>query len=132
MTAAFPPPPQTGRADFPHPAFAGRSCRKLSQINKSEVLKVRIDRSALGRTPRALAATSQVQRQPKPHVAVDLPKGIPIVARSKIIRPCPEMSIELCNEVGQTLVAAACIDHVSQLRTLARNRFARWIHVPIT
>src|SRR5437899_8211494 len=132
MTAAFPPPPQTGRADFPHPAFAGRSCTKLSQIDKSELIKVRTLRSALGRTPRTLATTPQVQRQPQPDVAVDLPKGIPAVAWSKVVRPDLEMSIELFDEVGQALEAAASIDHVAQLLTLARNRFGRSTHVPVT
>src|SRR5467141_845997 len=132
MTAAFPPPPQTGRADFPHPAFAGRSCTKLSQIDKSELIKVHTLRSALGRTPRTLTVPPQVQRQPQPDVAVDLPKGIPTVAWSKVVRPCLEMSIELFNEVGQALEAAASIDQVAQLLTLVCDHFIRWTHVPVT
>ena len=35
MTAACPPPRQTGRADFPHPAFAWRCCAKHSQLEIS-------------------------------------------------------------------------------------------------
>ena len=100
MTAAFPPPPQTGRADFPHPAFAGRSCTRLSQLDESELIKVHTLRSALGRAPRTLTVPPQVQRQPQPDVAVDLPKGISAVAWPKVVRPCLEMSIELLNEVG--------------------------------
>src|SRR5437870_5414163 len=110
MTAAFPPPPQTGRADFPHPAFAGRSCTKLSQIDKSEVIKVCTLRSALGSTPRTLTATPQVQRQPQPDVAIDLPKGIPALAWPKVVRPCLEMSIELFDEVGQWLEATLLVN----------------------
>ena len=38
MTAAFPLPRQTGHADFPHPAFAWRSCMMHSQFNQSNCL----------------------------------------------------------------------------------------------
>ena len=39
MTAGFLPPRQTGRADFPHPALAGRYCATRSQVNEPHPLR---------------------------------------------------------------------------------------------
>ena len=77
MTADFLPPRQTGRADFPPPAFAGRSWATHSQVDESHPFELGVNGGALRGPPRPLAAAAKMPRQTFPHEAVDLPEGFP-------------------------------------------------------
>jgi hypothetical protein len=39
--------------------------------------------------------------------------------------------IEFAYQIGQRLKAARFVNHLAQLLTFARERFARWLHVPV-
>jgi hypothetical protein len=74
-------PLQTGRADFPHPAYpnslgrghAQGSAAVRSQQAQTEVVhQVGIERPALGGTVRALTATLQMMTRSLGHVPVEL------------------------------------------------------------
>ncbi len=98
MTAASPSPHQTGQADFPHPAFARCPRTELSQADQSEALsEVRIERLALRRAPRPLAATPQMARQSADDVVIDLAEAFARIAVRVIIGPTAQVRVELTN-----------------------------------
>jgi len=131
MTADFLPPRQTGLADFPHPAFAGRCCAWLSQGDESQSFELRVDRAALGGTPCPLTAAAQVPRQAFPHEAVDLPEGHAAVSYTVVVGPSFEVEVEPSDQVGRGRVALVAACHFPQPPALARQRFLGGVHVPV-
>jgi len=119
-----PSPHQTGHADFPHPAFAGRLSAKHSQIGEAEVVEVRIDRGARWGAPTALAAPAQMAREPMAHHRIDLPEGVPGVSLAEVVGPTSQVAVEFINQFRQRLEAALAVDHPAQLFALSRQGFA--------
>ena len=100
MTADRPSPRQTGRADFPHPAFAERSCAKHSQVDESEMVQMSIDRGAFCGSPPALAASAQVPRQPLADMGIDFSEGLSAVTGSEVVGPAAQVPVEFANKLG--------------------------------
>ena len=132
MTAACPPPRQTGHADFPHPAFAWRYGAKHSQLDQSQtVVKVLIKADCLRRSPRPLAASSQVPRHSQSHVMVDVSKGFRRIALGEVVGPASQVGVEFFDEFGQRFGALVITDHLPQFLTLSRKGLLARLHVPI-
>ena len=95
VSAGAPLPRQTGHGDFPHPAFAHVvSSSELSQTHQSQMVPMRRETDALASTPAPLAASAQMHPQPIPHEMVQMAKGQPRIAQTKIVGPAPQMPIQ--------------------------------------
>ena len=72
-----PLPRQTGRGDFPHPAFARVVfSRKHSQRHQAQVLQVSRDADARPCPPAPLAASAQMAFEPLSHEPVEVPERL--------------------------------------------------------
>jgi len=92
-----------------------------------------MDRGAFGGSPAALAAPTQMARQPLADVGVDLPECVPVVTGSEVVGPTAQVPVEFTDEFGQRrLEAAPMVDEPPQLFALARQSFARGPHIPVT
>jgi hypothetical protein len=83
MTADFLPPRQTGRADFPHPAFAGRYCAGRSQVNKPQLFEMSVERDVCRRSPTALFANKGEMTPP-----CGVLRGMPLADQAFISLSC--------------------------------------------
>jgi len=113
MTAAFLPPRQTGRADFPHPALAGRYCATRSQVNEPHPFELRANRGAFRGPPCPLATAAKMPRQAFPHEAVGLPEGVPAASRPVGVGPPFEVAVDLPDRFGKPLEAAFLVGQAS-------------------
>jgi hypothetical protein len=132
MTAACPPPRQTGRADFPHPAFAWRYGVKHSQLDQSEtVIEILIKGDLLRPPPPPLTTSSQMSGHSQSHVRVDTPKGLRRVAFGEVVGPALQVGVEFFDEFGQRFSALVITGHFPQLLALSRKGLLARLHVPI-
>lgn len=131
MTADFLPPRQTGLADFPHPAFAGRYCARLSQLNESHFFQVGVNARAFGGFPPSLATAAQVPGQSLQHEAVDLAHCHAVVSDTIVVGPSFEVTVETSNKLGQRDVTLFASDHAPQFLALTRQRLLGGLHVPV-
>ena len=94
-----PLPRQTGRADFPHPAFARACCTQHSQVKQSQLLEVPIGGLPRSWFPWSLATAAQALIEPLPYVTIEPLEGFPRLSKPIIIRPSLEVSIQLADEL---------------------------------
>ena len=95
-----PLPRQTGRADFPHPAFARACCTQHSQVKQSQLLEVPIGGLLRSWFPWSIAIAPQALIEPLPYVTIEPLDGSPRLSKPIIIRPSPAYSIQLPNQLS--------------------------------
>ncbi len=127
----IPLPRQTGRADFPHPAFARACCTQRSQVNQSQLLEVPIGGLPRGRFPRALATAAQALIEPLPYVAIEPLEDLPRLAKPIIIRPSLEVSIQLADELWERFPSLLARRHLPDSVHFAFHRFVAGLHAPV-
>ena len=129
MTAAFPLPRQTGHADFPHPAFAWRSCMMHSQFDQSKtVMEILVEGDAFGAFPWSLTAPSQMSGHSQPHVVVDLPISFRRIAFGEVVGPASQVDVESFDEFRQRFSALVIAGHCPQFLALSRKGLLARLH----
>src|SRR5207247_10241641 len=93
-TSRSPPPPRTGRADFPHPALAKVSRQSHSQRDQSEASKVAVEAFVDGELGAALTSPLKMLRQSAQHIGIAGALGVAWVAQAELLRPTARVDIE--------------------------------------
>src|SRR5262249_13018185 len=126
------PPRRTGRAGFPHPAlpdtFAAGVRKELhatSYVHQPQASKVSIPGLPFRQAVGPLAPSLRMSEQPTTHVRIDLPERLAGVTQTEVVRPAPDLPVNVGNQVRQRLPADTIANHVAKLRSFPIPRLRR-------